>query len=36
MQEHDKWLKIAEEDLKAAKGLLKLELFSTATYIVNK
>jgi HEPN domain-containing protein len=32
MQEHEKWLAIAEEDLRAAKGLLKLELFSPATY----
>ena len=32
MQEHEKWLKIAEVDLKSAKGLLKLQIFSTATY----
>ena len=32
MQEHEKWLKIAKEDLAAAKGLLKIEIFSSATY----
>lgn len=32
MQEHEKWLKIAQEDLLAAKGLLTLELFSSVTY----
>ena len=32
MQEHEKWLKIAREDLLAAKGLVKLELFSSAAY----
>ena len=32
MQEHDRWLKIVDQDLKSAKGLLKLEIFSTATY----
>ena len=32
MQEHNKWLKIVEDDLKSAKGLLKIEVFSTATY----
>jgi len=32
MQEHNRWLKIVEDDLKSAKGLLKIEIFSTATY----
>jgi HEPN domain-containing protein len=32
MQEHEKWLRIAREDLLAAKGLLKLELFSAVAY----
>ena len=32
MQEHEKWLKIADEDLRSAKVLLKIEIFSTATY----
>ncbi len=32
MQGHDAWLKIAQEDLQAAKALLKIELFSTVTY----
>jgi len=32
MQDHDKWLRIAQEDLLAAKGLMKLELFSAAVY----
>lgn len=31
-QNYEAWLKIAQEDLKAAKGLLKLELFSTVTF----
>jgi len=31
-QEHERWLKIVDQDLKSAKGLLKLEIFSTATY----
>jgi len=29
---YDAWLKVAQEDLKAAKGLLALELFSTVTF----
>lgn len=29
---YEAWLKIAQEDLKAAKGLLTLELFSTVTF----
>lgn len=32
MQSHEAWLSFAQEDLKAAKGLLPLELFSTVTY----
>lgn len=32
MQNHEAWLKIASEDLAAAKALLKIELFSTVTY----
>lgn len=32
MHAHEKWLVIAKEDLLAAKGLLKLELFSSAVY----
>ena len=32
MQEHERWLKIVEDDLKSAKGLLKLKIFSTSTY----
>lgn len=32
MQEHKRWLKIVDQDLKSAKGLLKIEIFSTATY----
>jgi len=32
MQEHERWLKIVDQDLGSAKGLLKLEFFSTATY----
>ena len=32
MQEHEKWLRIAKEDLLAAKGLVKLELFSAVVY----
>lgn len=32
MQEHEKWLFIAREDLKAAQGMFKLELFSTVAY----
>jgi len=31
-QEHDRWLKIVDQDLKSAKALLKVELFSTANY----
>lgn len=33
MQEHERWLNIAREDLLAAKTLLKVELFSTVTYL---
>lgn len=32
MQEHEKWLKIAKDDLLAAKGLIKLELYSASVY----
>ena len=32
MQEHKRWLKIVDQDLKSAKALLKVELFSTANY----
>ena len=32
MQEHKRWLNIVKDDLASAKGLLKLEIFSTATY----
>jgi HEPN domain-containing protein len=32
MQEHERWLAIAREDLKAAQALIKIELFSSATY----
>lgn len=32
MQNHEAWLAIAQDDLKAAKGLLKLELFSAVAY----
>jgi HEPN domain-containing protein len=32
MLEHEKWLRIAQEDLLAAKELIKVELFSTVTY----
>jgi len=32
MLDHNSWLAIAREDLMAAKGLLKLELFSTVVY----
>lgn len=32
MQEHERWLKIAKEDLKVTKILLENEVFSTATY----
>ncbi|MBX9830354.1 HEPN domain-containing protein [Candidatus Babeliales bacterium] len=32
MQSHELWLKIATEDLKAAYGLLDLELYSAVTY----
>jgi len=32
MQEHERWLKIVEDDLKSAKALLKVEVFSTAAY----
>jgi len=32
MQEHDRWLKVVDRDLKSAKLLLKGEIFSTAVY----
>lgn len=32
MQEHEKWLRIAKEDLLAAKSLIKVELFSSVAY----
>lgn len=32
MHEHERWLEIVREDLAAAKGLLKLGLFSTVVY----
>jgi HEPN domain-containing protein len=32
MREHERWLKIVDDDIKSAKGLLCLEVFSTATY----
>ena len=32
MQEHERWLIIAKDDLKSAKVLLKHEVFSTASY----
>lgn len=32
MQEHDKWLKIAKDDLLAAKELIKIELYSASVY----
>lgn len=32
MQEHKRWLKIVEDDLKSARVLLGIEVFSTATY----
>jgi HEPN domain-containing protein len=32
MQEHEKWLQIAKEDLLAAKNLVTVELFSAAVY----
>ncbi len=32
MLEHERWLAIAREDLKAAQSLAKDGLFSTATY----
>lgn len=32
MQEHEQWLRIVEEDLLAAKTLLKVELFSGVVY----
>lgn len=32
MQSHESWLKIARDDLSAAKALVKVELFSQATY----
>ena len=32
MQEHERWLRIAKEDLLAAKALIKAELFSSVVY----
>jgi HEPN domain-containing protein len=32
LQNSEEWLRIAKEDLRAAKGLLPLELFSPVTY----
>ncbi len=32
MREHEKWLRVVEDDLKSAKGLLRIEIFSTETY----
>lgn len=32
MQEHEEWLAIAQYDLQSARGLLSLELYSTAVY----
>jgi HEPN domain-containing protein len=32
MHGHEGWLHIAQDDLKSAKGLLKLHLFATSTY----
>ena len=32
MQEHERWLKVVDRDLKSAKHLLKGEFFSTAVY----
>jgi len=32
MQEHERWLKIVDCDIKSAKSLWKSELFSTANY----
>lgn len=32
MQEHEDWLRIAKDDFLAAKGLIKLELFSAVAY----
>lgn len=32
MHEHEHWLRIAKEDLLAAKALMKVELFSAVTY----
>lgn len=32
MQKHEDWLRIAKEDLLAAKALVKIELFSAVTY----
>ena len=32
MQSHELWLKIVQEDLKAAEGLLAIELFSAVTF----
>ncbi len=33
MPDHEPWLRIAKEDLKAAKVLLKEELYSTVSYL---
>ncbi len=32
MKEFNRWLQIADEDLRAARGLLEIELFSSSTY----
>jgi HEPN domain-containing protein len=32
MLEHEAWIRIAKEDLLAAKGLIKLELYSASVY----
>lgn len=32
MQDHEKWLRIAKEDLLAAKALIKIELYLAAVY----
>ena len=36
MHEHDEWLRIAREDLKAAKALLNIELFSAVSYFTQQ
>ncbi|KKP24373.1 MAG: HEPN-type nucleotidyltransferase, antibiotic resistance related protein [candidate division TM6 bacterium GW2011_GWF2_28_16] len=32
MQEHEKWLRIAKEDLLAAKALIKIELYGSVSF----